>query len=148
MERPVNPYVVRRENRWIVCEDADGPQGFAIKVRQYLTNAERDDLVTDTNEIHRYSADYLTASIEERPALEERHGGTPRDLEWRHLAPYILEWNAAGETAKGDVEPIPPPAEGGPDVFLLITPEQYSWIYAIVVRGYRSMGKAGSWRDG
>lgn len=143
-EQLPNPYVIQRVNKWITCEDEDGPTGFAIKVRQYITNAERDDLVAVTNEIRRYSAEYLQMDPEQKATAEVEHGGTPRELEWRQLAPYIAEWNHAAENEDGAIVPVPSPADGGPDVFRLITPEQYSWCYDIVIRGYRAWGKAGS----
>lgn len=141
-----NLYIVPRANQWIECEDKDGPLGFRIKVRQYITNAERDDIVAASNEIRKFSAEYLTMSAEERVALDAA-GDTPRDREWRFLAPYIVEWNHAAESESGEIEPVPSPADAGPDVFALVTPEQYTWMYDVVIRGYRASGKAGSYKD-
>lgn len=38
-------------------------------------------------------------------------------------APYVLAWNAVGLNAEtGEVEPVPPPADAGPDAFRLVDP--------------------------
>lgn len=143
MERPANPYVLQRTNRWLVCDDPNGPQGFGILVRQYITNAERDDLNEVVREVVKYNVEYLEAPLDAREALEQARGGSPRDMERRMLAPYIVDWNAAGEDDKGNIVPIPAPADGGPDVFHLITKEQYDWCYEMVISGYQATGKAG-----
>ena len=143
-----NPYVIRKVNRWINADEESDLAGLAIKVRQYITNAERDILVEESNAIRLFSAEYLKADLDAREALEAEKGGTPRDLEWRFLAPYILEWNVQAENDAGEVVPVPAPADGGADVFALIPPEAYSWMYDIVIRGYRAMGKAGSYSAG
>ncbi len=139
-----NLYVVPRANHWIECDDEDGPLGFKIKVRQYITNAERDDIVRESNELRAYSLDYLAMDAAQRAALDEA-GDTPRDREWRFLAPYIVEWNHAAETESGEIEPVPPPAGAGPEVFALVTPEQYAWMYQTVIGGWRATGKAKSY---
>src|SRR5690349_5245335 len=127
MEKP-SPYVIRRVNKWITCEDEDGPQGLSILVRQYITNAERDDLVDASNAIREYSAKWLgDMSPEERTAAEEAND-TPRDREWKFLAPYIVGWNVQAENEAGEVVDVPAPADGGPDVFRLIPAEHYTWI--------------------
>lgn len=142
-----NPYVITRVNKWINAEDGD-LAGLAIKVRQYITNAERDDLIEHSNAIREYSAEFLKLDLEARTRLEEERGGSPRDLERAFLAPYIVEWNVQAENEAGEVVPVPAPADGGPDVFDLIPAEHYSWMYDIVIRGYRAMGKAGSFNAG
>lgn len=146
MERPANPYVVQRSNRWLICDDPAGPEGFGILVRQYITNAERDDLNASVREIVQYNMDYIAKPRDEWEALEQERGGSPRDLERKLLAPYIVDWNAAGENDKGDIVPIPAPADGGPEVFNLITKEQYDWCYEMVISGYQATGKAGKSR--
>jgi hypothetical protein len=139
-----NPYVIRRVNKWIEADAESDLAGLAIKVRQYITNAERDDLVEASNAIRLYSAEYMTLDLEQRAAAEAEKGGTPRDLEWQLLAPYIIEWNVKAENEAGEIVDVPAPADGGADVFALIPNEHYSWMYDVVIRGYRAMGKAGS----
>lgn len=143
-----NPYVIQRVNKWITVEDeASDLAGMAIKVRAAITNAERDDLITEFNAVNAYSREYIKADLKEREKLETKHGGSPRDIEWSMLAPYIIEWNIQAENANGEVAPVPAPADGGPAVFALITPEAYSWIYECVLLGYRAWGKAGIRKD-
>jgi hypothetical protein len=39
------------------------------------------------------------------------------------IAPYVVAWNAMGRNAEtGAYEPLPPPAEAGPDVLRLVEP--------------------------
>lgn len=147
------PYIIRRANKWIYADADSDLAGFAIKVRQYITNAERDDIIDETNKIRQYSADYIrTLDLKKREELAVQHGGTPRDVEWSYLAPYIVEWNFQAETAESTDDepafaPVPAPADGGPDVFKLIPNEHYVWIYNQVINGYRAMGKAGTTSD-
>lgn len=142
-----NPYIIRRVHTWIKADEKGDLAGLAIKVRQHITNAERDDLVEASNAVRKYSAEYLGADLEQREKLEAERNGTPRDHEWALLAPYIVEWNVQGERADGEIVPVPAPADGGPDVFSLIPPEHYTWMYDQVIRGYRAMGKAGSFGE-
>lgn len=50
------------------------------------------------------------------------------DARWKDIfkaiAPYVLAWNAMARNVEtGEYEPVPPPAEAGPDVFQLVPPD-------------------------
>lgn len=145
-ERPA-PYVVADRWEWQVCEEEDGPTGFAILVRTTVTNRERDDLVARyQEEIVRYSAVWREMGMEERAAADEAQD-TPRDREWKLLAPFVKDWNATGETTDGETVPLPPPAEAGWEVFRGVYPEMSAWAAKVVLNGYRATGKAGGWTE-
>jgi hypothetical protein len=48
---------------------------------------------------------------------------------WEEIAPYITGWNlTALNIESGEVEPVPPPAEAGPDVFRALDSELSAWL--------------------
>lgn len=45
------------------------------------------------------------------------------------IAPYVLAWNCEKVNRDtGNVEPVPAPADGGPDVFLVVDRDILSWL--------------------
>lgn len=71
------------------------------------------------------------AELRDMPDAQATH-----DEVWQHIYPYVVGWNAQAEIAGGGWEDVPPPADAGPDVFLLIEPELSVWIYAQLKYGY------------
>lgn len=141
------PFVINKVNIWIECEDDDGPKGLRIKVRRDITNRERDDL----NEWYRtevgdYQREWLNYDAEKR-AQTDADQDTPRDREWTMLASYILDWNIEAENTDGEIVAVPAPADGGPDVFHLVTKDAIDWMMKVVLVGYRATGKANGLRD-
>lgn len=48
---------------------------------------------------------------------------------WERLAPYVRTWNALGRDATtGEIVLVPPPAAGGPEVFMAINAAQTDWL--------------------
>ncbi len=108
--KPLTGFAVGKHSgrtKTYVCDLPDF-EGFEIKAKR-LTFAELRDL----------------------PDLEATH-----DEVWQHIHPYVVGWNAQAETEAGDWEDVPPPAEAGPEVFMLIEPELSVWIYAQLKFGY------------
>lgn len=135
------PFVVHEQWDWITC-DRPGLTGFAILVRTSLTNQERDALIEQHNAIIEYRE-----AQNALPENERNHDDTPRDREWRMLAPLIREWNAVGIDAEtGEQRPLPPPALAGPAAFEAMLFDASSWMMEVVVYGYVVTGKAGEWR--
>jgi hypothetical protein len=131
-------YVVRPEWVWVHC-DVPGCEGFAIEARANITNAERDWLNEQCDAMSAFQTEYLATPAPER---EAKYGDdSPLRREWALAAPLVRDWNAVGLDAEtGEERPIPPPAVGGPDVFLCIFPVQSQWIMSTVLMSYR-LGK-------
>lgn len=57
----------------------------------------------------------------------------PNTLTWLQLfpvmAPHVVAWTLLGtEAATGDVKPVPPPAEAGPDAFRMLDKDLAWWL--------------------
>ena len=76
-----------------------------------------------------------------RDAANDAHD-TPRDRQWALLAPYIVGWNAVGETTDGEEKGMAPPAENGPAVFGCVPVDLFVWMWGVVADGYIASGKA------
>lgn len=75
---------------WLAPDD--GAEPFWAEIRDDLTFAE-------------------LASIPTNPSATFRE-------QWDVIAPWVVDWNAtAFDVEKGEWMPVPPPADGGPDVF-------------------------------
>ena len=49
---------------------------------------------------------------------------------WDAMAPHVVEWNLVAENIEsGQVEPVPPPAEAGPEVFKALENPLSIWLY-------------------
>lgn len=47
---------------------------------------------------------------------------------WKEIAPYVTGWNLLAEDDKGEVVPVPPPAEAGPDVSRMLDAQMSLWL--------------------
>lgn len=95
----------RPRHRWVECEftrGADGEEPFRALIRSNLTWGE----------------------IAE---LEEVRSRTWTDL-WRLMAPHVAEWNALGLDPEGNAQPVPAPAEAGPDAFKAVDASLTLWL--------------------
>lgn len=62
---------------------------------------------------------------------------TYRDL-WETIAPHVRAWNACGLDIKtGTYQPVPPPADMGPDAFNHVDPQIGVWIGRKLKQTYR-----------
>jgi hypothetical protein len=99
-------FVAKMRTRELVCdwiEPAEGHDLFTVTVRSNLTFDEID-------------------------AIAYGNGAMHIDL-WKSIAPYVLAWNATAINLEtGQVEPIPPPVEAGPQVFSAIDPVVVEWL--------------------
>lgn len=130
----------KRNYRRIDC-DEPGYEGFWIKVRAGISNDERDALREARREGLEYNIAYLNMEPVERAAIDAS-GDTPRRREFALAAPFIVGWNAVGETDAGEEKPLPPPAEAGPDIFACVPVDIFIWMFQLVVDGYVASGKA------
>lgn len=108
--KPLTGFAVGKHSNRTKTYTCDMPdfEGFQIEVKR-LTFAELRDL----------------------PDADITH-----DQMWKQIYPYVVGWNAQAETGDGGWDDVPPPAEGGPEVFMLIEPELSVWIYAQLKYGY------------
>lgn len=136
------PFSFKRNYRTIEA-DEPGLEGFAIRVRAGISNDEHEALVAAYKDLLEYNIAYFQMEPKQRAAADERKD-TPSRREWALMAPYIVGWNALGETADGEEKPLPPPAECGPDVFACVPLDAIAWMWRTIIEGYRSTGKAGS----
>ena len=141
------PFAARRY-RWIACE-LDGYEGFQIEVRSNLLNREK----LEFQKAYRAIGDYEKWWLEQLEAWSKEHPDevmpddhalqvdTPRRRTDALVAPYVRAWNAMGvlvDDDDGNETPIPAPADGGPDVFLLTEEVMRDWIVGKVLVGYLS----------
>lgn len=69
---------------------------------------------------------------------------------WPVIAQYVTAWNVDGENLEtGAWEPVPPPAEAGPEVFSALEQVEALWLTLAIKFGHRQKmeteeGKAGS----
>lgn len=109
----------RRKHRWIrfTCELAtlepeDGCEPLWIEVPNSLTWEEIDTL--------RFTDDQTYAD------------------RWVLIAPYVRAWNAVGvDGVTGDLTPLPPPIEAGPEVFRALDRDICTWIDLTVQNAFR-----------
>jgi hypothetical protein len=53
---------------------------------------------------------------------------------FKSIAPFVVAWNALGRNSEtGEYEPVPPPAEAGPDALRAIEPSVAIWL-ALMIR--------------
>ncbi len=142
------PFPARRF-AWVHCEIAV-LEGFAIEVRTNLLNRERFEFMKAWRTI----ADHEKWWLEQQKAWAEEHPGevmpeyhslatdTPAKRVNALIAPYVRAWNAMGLVEGPDGElteaPVPAPADGGPDVFLLVEDAMRDWVVGRVLGGYLS----------
>lgn len=90
--------IVADQDRWPEALEAlwpmwpeDGAEPFWAEIRENLTFAALDAI----------------------PLL-----GATYEEQWHAIAPWVVDWNAmAFDPQTGEWEPVPPPADAGPDVF-------------------------------
>lgn len=101
----------RPRYRWVTCEwtgeDGDDPDNpaepFRAEIRTNLTWGEIDTI--------------------------DLSGGLTYAQLWDVLAPHVRAWNALGRNVETDgIEPVPPPAEAGPEAFRAIEPGLTMWL--------------------
>lgn len=88
----------------------------------------------DTEGSDPFCATIVTSlSFAEIEAIPLDKDATFRDL-FAAIAPYVVQWNALGRSAaSGGYEPLPPPAEAGPDIFRSVDP-QISTFLALMLK--------------
>jgi hypothetical protein len=132
---------------WIPCDDPDPKiNGFAIKVRTDMTNAEQarledlhDDIVDNYQPMYRENVKEL---IEKKDWEAIDKLTTPRGKELELLAPFILDWTAGTYNFQTEEwEIAPPPAQVGPSAFDFVIDEAKAWMIHVVLMGYISTGK-------
>lgn len=53
------------------------------------------------------------------------------------IAPYVIAWNVERENLEaGEMVPVPPPAEGGPDMFKVLDHLEIAWLILKVRTGH------------
>jgi hypothetical protein len=58
---------------------------------------------------------------------------------WAAIAPHVRAWNALGyDMATGTYQPVPPPAEGGVEVFKWVDPVIGDWLGFVIKTTYRT----------
>lgn len=114
-------YIPQNRSRRVEWIDESDPDGlpFRARVRANLTFGEVNEL-----------------TFAEDTQMTEVHA---------KLAPYVLEWNAGRIGADGEPEPIPAPADGGPDVFEEVPNAFFWWLFTEVkINATKQLPKASS----
>lgn len=106
---PLTGYTIRPRYRDVVCdwdEPEAGEEAFTATIRTNLT-------------------------FDQINAIPGGEGVTFTDV-WDVIAPYVTGWNLLAEDTDGNVVPVPPPAEAGPDAFKMLDPAMNVWLIAQV----------------
>ena len=105
---PIMGYRPKPRYRDVVLESIDtedGAQPFSARIRSHLTFGQIDAIPHPLLEGTRY------AEIEQA------------------IAPYVVGWNVLAENIEtGEVEPVPPPAEAGPEAFKCVSGFEVQWL--------------------
>lgn len=77
--------------------------------------------------------DPLTVTIQTNLTFEEVNAiPTGKGLKWREvwevIYPYVVGWNLTAPDDNGEIAPVPPPAEAGPDAFMAMDPQENVWL--------------------
>lgn len=115
---------------------AEQPKGFRVGKHSGRTKVVQCDWFEVPEGEEPFTVTLKRLNFAELDDLPPFEGTKHRDL-WPVIAPYVVSWNAIGETTEGTWEPIPPPAEAGPDAFQAIEPEFSSWIFFVLKFGHR-----------
>lgn len=131
------PYFPAQRREWIVC-DEPGIEGFAILVRTSITNAEKQQLNAELDDI---SGPY-TETWNATPPEERDLSQSPRQKERALLARQVLDWTVAGQTEDGEVKEIAAPAVNGVAALDFVEEDAVHWMFQVVFVGYLAVGKA------
>jgi hypothetical protein len=118
----------------VECCPEDGYEDFCAEVRNNLTNAERDRFEEGHEAILAYDKVWKETPVEDRDDRD-----TPKRRELALIAPFVRAWNVQGvDAVSGELKPVPPPAEGGVDVFDLVEYPASEWLRHTVLSGFLS----------